>query len=80
MAQLTAPESVVRAILAARPGPSRTRVLAALGLAEDGSPGREEDRATALAELVAGSLDPEDATQTELPEPRETYDDEEVPF
>jgi hypothetical protein len=77
MAQMTAPESIVRAIRAARPGVERTRVLTALGLAEDGSPCSEEERASALAELVTLALGPE----LPAPAPAPTaVDDEEIPF
>jgi hypothetical protein len=77
MAQMTAPESIVRAILAARPSLERTRVLAALGLADDGSPCTEGQRATALAELVGGEIPP----APELPDiAPPTPEDEELPF
>lgn len=82
MAQMTAPESIVRAILAARPSASRSRVLAALGLADDGTSCSEGERASALAELVGGEMGPETQLPTvverDLGEP--TPEDEELPF
>jgi hypothetical protein len=71
MAQMTAPESIVRAILKAGPSPERKRLLAALGLAEDGSPCSDGERATALAELM-----PDPAA--DAPEP--SIFDEVLPF
>ena len=59
MAQMTAPESVLRAIVAAPYSPSRTRVLAALGLGPDGTPCSDPVRANALTELVTASIEPQ---------------------
>lgn len=73
MAQLTAPESVVRAILASKPSRQRETVLAALGLDGQGQPCSDDARDDALASLVGNAFDPHDAAQQQLPE-------EEIPY